>query len=259
MFRRIMAILGEKAILFFSHVASIAGLCGRTLASLGSQRWDFALISQQLFYIGNRSLGIVVLIAVFTGMVLALQFTISLGQFGLSLYVGQVVGLSITRELGPVLTSLMVAARVGSGIAAEIGSMVVTEQVLAIEAMGANPIQQLVAPRVLATVLSTPLLAVVANALGVLGGMVISVTQSSLTPQFYMDQIWKAVSVEDFAHGIAKTVIFGFFIAIISCYQGLHTSGGTAGVGQSTTRAVVWSSVFIFVSDFFLTKLLIML
>lgn len=259
MLRRILTTVGDKALPFFGHVAAISSLSRRSIVTIFTQRWDVHQIIQQFFVIGNRSLGIVFLIAIFTGMVLALQFTISLGQFGLSLYVGQVVGLSITRELGPVLTSLMVAARVGSGIAAELGSMVVTEQVLAIEAMGANPTQQLVAPRVIATVISTPLLAVVANATGVLGGMIISITQSNVTPQFYMDQIWKAVTIEDFAHGVAKTFIFGFFVAVISCYQGLTTSGGTAGVGQSTTRAVVWSSVFIFISDFFLTKLLIML
>jgi phospholipid/cholesterol/gamma-HCH transport system permease protein len=171
------------------------------------------------------------------------------------MYIGQVIGIAIMRELGPVLTSLMVAARVGSGIAAELGSMVVTEQVTAIEAMGANPVAKLVVPRVAACVIATPLLSVVACALGVLGGMVITVAEAGVSFRFYMDQIWRSTQLEDIVSGVGKTFFFGFFVAVIACYQGLNTSGGTEGVGQSTTRAVVYSSILIFIADFFLTKL----
>jgi len=208
--------------------------------------------------VGNKSLSIVSLIAIFTGMVFALQFSVGLGRFGLKMYVGQVIGIAIMRELGPVLTSLMVAARVGSGIAAEIGSMVVTEQVLAIEAMGSNPVAKLVVPRVLACVLATPLLTLVACALGVLGGMVITIMEAGVSVRFFMDQIWRSIVYEDFFSGLGKTVFFGFFIAIIACYQGLNTSGGTEGVGHSTTKAVVYSSILVFVSDFFLTKMFLL-
>ncbi|MBI2342457.1 MAG: ABC transporter permease, partial [Deltaproteobacteria bacterium] len=214
---------------------------------------------QQLWHIGNKSLSIVGLIAIFTGMVFALQFSVGLGRFGLKMYVGQVIGVAIMRELGPVLTSLMVAARVGSGIAAEIGSMVVTEQVLAIEAMGANPIAKLVVPRVLAAMIATPILAVISCALGILGGMVITIMEAGVSTRFFIDQIWRSVVMEDLVSGLGKTFFFGFFVAIIACFQGFSTSGGTEGVGQSTTRAVVYSSILIFVADFFLTKLFILL
>src|SRR3989338_4029222 len=188
-------------------------------------------------------------------MVIALQLAVGLGRFGLKLYIGQIVGIAIFRELGPVLTSLMVAARVGSGIAAELGSMVVTEQVLAIEAMGDNPIQKLVVPRVAATLIATPLLTVVANVIGVTGSGFITCAEAGITPSFYIDQIRTTVLLEDFLSGIFKAVFFGFLIALIACYHGLSTTKGTEGVGKATTRAVVHASVLIFVFDFFLTKL----
>ncbi len=257
--RDAMRLFGQTVVDFCGVVGEVSQLMVQTVRALFRYRWNFDEIWRQCFLIGNRSVGIVLLIAVFTGMVLALQFIIGLSRFGLSLYTGQIIGLSISRELGPVLTSLMVAARVGSGIAAELGSMMVTEQVMAIEAMGANPVHKLVVPRMLATVISVPLLAVIANAVGVLGGMVISIMETGVTAHFYMHQIWTTVSFEDYAHGIFKTVVFAFLIALIACHQGLNTYGGTAGVGHSTTRAVVFSSVAIFVTDFFLTKLLFIL
>ncbi len=149
----------------------------------------------------------------------------------------------------------MIAARVGSGIAAEMGSMVVTEQVLAIEAMGANPIHKLVVPRMIATVIACPLLATIADAVGTIGGMIITVAEAGVTTDFYINQITNTVLLRDYLSGIFKTLFFGYFIAIIACYQGLQTSGGTEGVGKATTKAVVQSSIMIFVSDFFLTKL----
>ena len=204
-------------------------------------------------------MNLVSLIAVFTGMVLALQFSVGLGRFGLKLYVGQVIGISIIRELGPVLTSLMIAARVGSGMAAELGSMVVTEQVLAIEALGANPVHKLVLPRILATTFMTPILVTLSDIIGILGGMGIAVVEAGVTPRFYLDQIQRTVSADDYFSGITKTLFFGFFIGLIACYQGLRTTGGTAGVGRSTTYAVVYASLTIFIADFFLTKLFILL
>jgi len=168
------------------------------------------------------------------------------------------VGIAIVRELGPVLTALMVAARGGSGIAAELGSMTVTEQVLAIEAMGANPIVKLVIPRVLVTTLVTPILTLIADVLGILGGMVVSVIESGVSTSFYLDQVKRTVEIEDVVSGIGKTFFFGFLIGIISCYQGLKTSRGTEGVGNSTTLSVVICSVAVFVSDYFLTKVFLL-
>jgi phospholipid/cholesterol/gamma-HCH transport system permease protein len=251
--------LGDK---IMSGMKSIGGTFVLALNAVRvalTYRLALAETVRQFLQIGNRSFSIVALIAFFTGLVIALQLSVGLGRFGLKLYVGTIIGLSIFRELGPVLTSIMVAARVGSGIAAELGSMVVTEQVLAIEAMGANPIQKLVVPRVIATMIAAPLLTVMANAIGVIGGMLITVREAGVTPRFYIDQVTKALLMDDFMSGVVKAVFFGFFIAIISCYQGLTTRGGTEGVGRQTTRAVVYSSITIFVSDFFLTKIFLYL
>lgn len=257
-FGKLFSISGMYVIRFFTKIGGVTGLSIRTFIAMFKYRPNIRGFADQMFAIGNRSASIVLLTAVFTGMVLALQFSVGLARFGLKMYSGSVVGLSITRELGPVLTSLMIAARVGSGITAELGSMVVTEQVMAIEAMGANPLQKLVVPRVVATVIAAPLLTILADMVGILGGMVISVMESGVTARFYMDQIWQTIEFEDFGHGIAKTFIFGFLVAIIACYEGLNTKGGTEGVGQATTRTVVLASICIFISDFFLTKLFIL-
>lgn len=252
-----IARIGRAVTVMVGRVGAVAVLGGQTARTMVRSRWDWNEFIRQCFVLGNRSMPIVVLIGVFTGMVLALQFVVGLSRFGLQLYTGQIVGLALTRELGPVLTALMVAARVGSGIAAELGSMVVTEQVLAIEAMGANPIQKLVVPRVAATIVTTPLLTVIADALGVLGGMVITMLQTGVSANFYMQQIWRTVGIQDFSHGITKTVVFAAMISLISCQQGLAAYGGTEGVGRATTRAVVFGSVAVFIADFFLTKLFI--
>lgn len=240
-----------------THLGGVTNLALKTFVGTFKYRFDWRELIRQFSLVGNRSFTIVGLIAIFTGMVIALQLSVGLGRYGLKLNVGQIVGLAIFRELGPVLTCLMIAARVGSGMAAELGSMVVTEQVLAIEAMGANPIQKLVVPRVMATIIACPLLTVIADLIGCFGGMIITVREAGVSVRFYIDQIKNTVLLEDFTSGIAKTLFFGFAIAIISCYEGLRTTGGTEGVGQATTRAVVYSSIVIFISDFFLTKLLV--
>ncbi len=209
--------------------------------------------------IAVQSLPIVGLTALFTGMVLALQSGVALTRFGAKPYVGSLVGLSIVRELGPVLTALMVAGRVGAGITAELGSMQVTEQVDAIRAMGADPHQKLVLPRVLTTTFAVPLLTVVAVFLGIFGGLVIASSQFGISPNFYMQTITKTVNLTDFLEGLAKTFAFGWIVAMVGCYAGLTTEGGTEGVGKATTRAVVLGSISIFIADFFLTKVIMML
>lgn len=244
---------------FFIYCGGVAFLALRTVTSLFRQRWDLRELVRQIVSIGNRSLFLIVLVAIFTGMVMSLQLAVGLGRFGLKLYIGQVVALSIVRELGPGFTCLMLAARVGSGIAAEIGSMVVTEQVLAIEAMGGSPIRKLVVPRVLACVLAAPLLSAVADVVGVLGGMIVTMSEAGVSASFYIDQVTKTLIMDDFFQGIGKTFFFGFLIGIVSCYQGLQTTGGTEGVGKSTKSAVVYCSLLIFIADYFLTKLFVLL
>ena len=214
---------------------------------------------RQVEAIGARSTTIVLITALFTGMVLALQTGFALARFGAKPYVGSVVGLSLARELGPVLTALMVGGRVGAGITAELGAMQVTEQVDAIRSLGADPVQKLVLPRVIAATLTLPMLTVLANLLGVFGGLVIAATQFHITPNFYLQTILNIVTVEDFLSGIAKTVVFGWIIAMVACFQALETTGGTVGVGRATTRTVVVASIAVLISDFFLTQALLVL
>lgn len=256
--RHLLAMMGLSLLTFFDYLGGLVLLAKKTIVTIFTKPIQYRLIVDQFYFIGVKSLALTNLVAIFTGMVLALQFIVSLDRFGLKLYAGQVVGISIVRELGPVLTSLMVAARVGAGIAAEIGSMTVTEQVLAIEAMGANPIAKLVVPRVIVTTLVTPILTVMADVIGILGGMVVTVIEAGVSPQFYMDQVLRTVQLEDFISGTGKTLFFGFFIGLVACYQGLKTERGTQGVGDATTHSVVIGSVIVFVSDYFLTKLFLM-
>jgi phospholipid/cholesterol/gamma-HCH transport system permease protein len=201
----------------------------------------------------------VLITALFTGMVLALQTGIALERFGAKLYVGGVLGLALARELGPVLTALMVAGRVGAGITAEIGAMQVTEQVDAIRSLGADPVQKLVLPRVVAATLALPMLTAMANVLGIFGGMLIAVTQFGITANFFLDNVFWAITLEDVLSGLVKTFVFGWIIAMIGCFMAFETTGGTVGVGRATTAAVVLASISVLVSDFFLTKLLIAL
>jgi phospholipid/cholesterol/gamma-HCH transport system permease protein len=205
-----------------------------------------------------RSSTIVCITALFTGMVLALQTVVSLSRFGAKPYTGSFVGLAFVLELGPVLTALVVSGRVGAGITAEIGSMAVTEQVDAIRAMGADPLQKLVLPRVVAGTLGLPMLALLADVLGILGGMLIA-AQYGIGSNFYLQSVIRVVQVDDLVNGLVKTFFFGWVIAMVGCHMGLRTTGGTVGVGTSTTRAVVVASICVLVSDFFLTKLLMMI
>ena len=251
--------LGDRALELVDRLGRFALLAGHVLRAAGLPRFPWRATLAQLEAIGARSLTIVLITAFFTGMVLALQTGIALERFGAKLYVGSVVGLALARELGPVLTALMVGGRVGAGITAEIGAMRVTEQVDAIRAMGADPVQKLVLPRVLAATLALPLLTMLADLLGVFGGMLIATSQFNITGNFYLDTVTWAVTAEDVLSGIAKTFVFGWIIAMVGCFLGLETSGGTVGVGRATTSAVVVASITVLVSDFFLTKLLMVL
>ena len=251
--------VGSSTIFLMEYLGGLGLLAAHTLRALFRYRFPFKSFIEQCEFVGNKSLSLISLISIFTGMVFALQFAVGLGRFGLKIYIGQIIGMAIIRELGPVLVSLMLAARVGAGFAAELGSMVVTEQVLAIEALGADPVHKLVLPRVLATTLAAPILATIGSVIGIIGGMWITIAEAGVTPRFYFDQIRRTVEYEDFFSGMAKTIFFGFFIGLISCYQGLRTTGGTVGVGRSTTYAVVISSLMVFIADFFLTKFFIIL
>lgn len=213
------------------------------------------LLIEQIYHIGLRSLPLIFITALSTGMVMALQFGVGLEKFGGKMYVPKIVSLSIIRELGPVFSSLMLAARIGAGITSEIGSMTVTQQIDAIRALGTSPIKKIVIPRVLATLISLPLLVSVANIVGVGGGLIVGANDLGLDPQFYMQKVFATITIADYLSGLCKTFFFAIFIAVPACYFGLTVRGGTQGVGMATTRSVVTSSILIFIGDYFLTKL----
>lgn len=222
-------------------------------------RLNITETQRQIVKIGLNSIPIVLLTSVFTGMVMALQTAYGLQRFGAKNYVGNIVGLAITRELGPVLTAVMLCGRVGAGIAAEIASMVATEQVDAIKALGASPSSKLVTPRIVAAVIVLPLLVVIANLTGVYGGLVIAVLELDISGHTFYHSMLYTMVIRDVIDGLVKAAVFGFLLVSIACYKGLNTRGGTEGVGVSTTEAVVTGSIVIFVSDFFITKLLLIL
>lgn len=250
---------GRKGQSSVEYLGGLAELAWQTLAGCFTRPFYGSEALRQMDEIGVKSVSITGITALFTGMVLALQTAYSLAAFGGKLFVGRVVSLSLVRELGPVLTALMVGGRVGSGITAEIGSMAVTEQVDALRAMAISPVRRLVVPRVIATVLMMPVLAALADVLGILGGLGIAVVELGMTTQDYLTSIWNQLQISDIMSGLAKTFFFGFEIALIGCWNGLKTEGGAAAVGISTTRTVVFASICVLISDFFLTKLFLSL
>ena len=221
--------------------------------------FEFGLWVEQLHQTGVRSLTITNVTLLFTGMVLAIQTAYSLSAYGGKAFVGDVVALSVVRELGPVLTALMVAARVGAGVTAELGSMAVTEQVDAMRALAANPTRKLVVPRVAALVLVLPALTILADTVALFGGLLMAMTEIGQTRPYYMSHVLSALTVHDIASGVGKTVFFAFFIGVIACHNGINARGGADGVGKATTNTVVVASISVIVSDFFLTKLFLIL
>jgi phospholipid/cholesterol/gamma-HCH transport system permease protein len=243
----------------FEYLGGITLLAKETAQTVIAGRWDWADIVYQLDLLGVQSFVIVLITAVFIGMVLALQTAYALEAFGAKLYVGAVVSLSVVRELAPVLISLMVGGRVGAGITAEIGSMKVTEQIDALRALGSNPVRKLILPRLVAFVLALPALVMLANLLGIFGGYVISSLSLGISGRFYTTQVFKLLKFADIFSGLGKTVFFAIFITLIGCFNGMNAEGGADGVGRATTNTVVISSIVILISDFFLTKLFLAL
>ena len=213
---------------------------------------------EQLYQLGVRSLTITNVTLLFTGMVLAIQTAYSLSAYGGSSFVGDILALSIVRELGPVLTALMVAGRVGAGVTAELGSMAVTEQIEALRALAANPVRKLVVPRVGALLLVLPVLTILADTVGLFGGLIMSVVEVGQTRTYYLTHVYSALTVRDIMSGVGKSFFFAFFIGTIACYNGMHARGGADGVGKATTNTVVLSSIAVIISDFFLTKMFLL-
>jgi phospholipid/cholesterol/gamma-HCH transport system permease protein len=214
------------------------------------------LFFRQMEFVGVNSLFVVLLTSLFTGMVLALQTYHAFRLFSAEGLVGATVALSMTRELGPVITALMVTGRAGSAIAAEIGTMRVTEQVDALAVMAISPVQYLVTPRVVAGLVMLPLLTVVSDFVGILGGYLVGVKMLGINGGIFMNRIYELVELSDIYNGLAKAAVFGVILALVGCYKGFYTSGGAEGVGRATTQAVVLASVLILASDYVLTSLM---
>jgi phospholipid/cholesterol/gamma-HCH transport system permease protein len=217
-------------------------------------RWKLTVY--QMHFIGVSSLFIVVLTGAFTGMVFALQSGRAFALFQAETLTGAVTSLSISRELAPVLTALMVTARAGSSMAAQIGTMQVTQQVDAIISMAINPVNYLVVPRVVASVLVLPILTAIFDFIGVLGAYVVGVKLLRIDQAIFLQKIYYYTDIADLVQGLFKSAIFGLILSLIGCYKGYSASGGAEGVGRVTTQAVVIASVSILVADYFLTALL---
>jgi phospholipid/cholesterol/gamma-HCH transport system permease protein len=237
----------------------MVALAWRTAFQTLRPPWELSLWLDQAYRLGVRSMTLTSVTLLFTGMVLAIQTAYSLAVYGGKVFVGDILALSVVRELGPVLTALMVAGRVGAGVTAELGAMTVTEQVDAMRALAADPIKKLVVPRVAALVIGLPVLTVLAITAALFGGLLMALLEIGQTRAFYMSHVLGALTVRDIVSGVGKTVFFGAFIGIIACYNGIHARGGADGVGRATTNTVVVSSIAVIVSDFFLTKLFLVI
>jgi len=240
---------------FLSELGQLSKLLYKTIIYSFKPPFEFGLIMEQMYQIGFKSIPIVILSSISIGMVMVVQMAYGFKAFGAKGLVGPLVTLAFVRELGPVLASLLVGGRVGSGITAEIGSMNVTEQLDAMKTLGADPIKKLVVPRLIACLISFPFLAIIADLAGIGGAMLIAYTELGVTPRLFISEIVGFVLLADFFSGILKTVFFGLIVATVGCYIGMNSSGGTQGVGNSTTRSVVISLVLIIIADFFLTKM----
>ncbi len=227
--------------------------------TLAHPPWFFREIVAQMYYLGVKSFVLVAVASFSTGLVLAMQGLKVLSWFGAGNYIATSVAFSFVRELGPLLAAIMLAARGGAGMGAELGSMRVTHQIDALTVSAVNPMKYLVVTRIVACILITPLLAVAADIIGILGGMIIGVLQVNMTPTYYYSLTIKFLQLRDVLPPILKTTFFGLIIGTISCFQGYTTSHGTFGVGQSTKTAVVSTILLILVSDVFLTKLTLLL
>lgn len=245
--------LGLGIIKFFDYIGGLVYLFFEVLTFIFKGIIKPRLTLDQMAILGVNSLSIVILTTGFAGMVISLELAQLAVKYGVGTFVGGGVAIAMAREFGPMLTAIVVAGRAGSAITAEIGSMKVTEQVDALEAMAVSPIKYLVVPRLLACIVMIPMLTLFATVCGVLGGCLIAQNTAGILPSDFFDSIRSTVDMKDINGGLIKAVIFAIEIALISCYQGLKTSGGAAGVGKATTGSVVYSMIIIFISNYFLS------
>lgn len=239
-------------------IGEVSDLFVEFLRCTFSRPFYLGKVYEQIVLLGIGSLSITIVIGVVTGMVMTLQFGYGLEKFGGTLYVPSIVSLSLIRELAPIFTSLLIAGRIGSGISAEIGAMNVTQQIDALRALGTSPVRILVVPRILASIISLPLLAILSGFMGILGGMVMAYTEFKIPFGFYLNKVFSTITYGDIFGSMIKCSFFGLVITLLACYKGFHTREGTKGVGNSAIWVVVRTSMIILISDFFLSKLLIL-
>jgi phospholipid/cholesterol/gamma-HCH transport system permease protein len=247
---------GKQAALEVQEYVLLTGATFQGVVTRPFYRHD---IVEQFDLIGWGSLTVVLLTGFFTGAALASQSGLTLDQFGARPVVGRLVSASMIKELGPVLTALMLTGRIGSGIAAELGSMMVTDQINALRALGTDPVRKLVVPRVLAGFLMAPVLTIISDFVGILGGWIVARFQLQVASGVYWSSVTQALYMQDVWMGLIKPFVLGFVIVTIACHVGLRTSGGTQGVGRATTISVVAGSVAVIAVDFFVTQALIAL
>ena len=251
-----LALLGRTFLRFLEATGRLAVFVGKAFARALRPPFYFRAVGRQMIDIGYYSLPIVGLTAIFAGMVLALQSNIGLARFEAESQIPEIIAFSITRELGPVLAGLMVAGRIGASMAAEIGTMRVTEQIDALVTLATDPFKYLVFPRLLAGIVTLPLLVLVADVIGIFGGFVVSVQTFDFNPANFISKVWDYLVVDDVIDGMVKSSVFGFIVTLMGCYQGFYSRGGAEGVGRATTNAVVSASILILVSDYFLSALM---
>lgn len=245
--------LGREATRFLEQAGRLVLLFLQTLAWIARPPFRVRSLFAQMSQVGVSSLPIVLITAIFTGAVLALQTTTGFRRFHAEDLVGTVVALSICRELGPVLTGIIVAGRVGSGMAAELGTMRVTEQIDALHTLATDPVNYLVVPRFLAALVMLPVLTALADIIGMAGGFAVSVFVLHANPHIYFRRSLDFLDLEDIYTGLVKAAVFGMIIALVGCFEGFNTEGGAEGVGRATTRSVVLASMLILTANYFIT------
>ena len=251
---RFIRLLGHTVLSALRETGRISLFLGKSLF-LGIQPpYFWRLLLSQMFRIGYLSLPVVALTAFFTGAVLALQIYYGGNQFNSESIIASIVALGITRELGPVLAGLMVAGRVSAAIAAELGTMRVTDQIDALVTLSTNPFKYLVMPRITAAVIVLPLLTMIADIIGILGGFAVGVENLGFNPAIYIQNTMDFLEPDDITSGMIKSAVFGFIITSMGCYHGFQSRGGAQGVGRATTNAVVASSILILASNYILTS-----
>ncbi len=249
--------LGASILDMIDGMGKLTLFGGRIMFWMFKRPFRFHLLFEQLYFIGNKSMTIIFLAGLFTGMVFCTQTYFGFKLINVDSLVGSIVAISLAKELAPVLTGLIVAGRAGSAMAAQIGSMKVTEQIDALEVMGINSIQYLAAPRVLAATFAVPMLSIMFLFVGNLGGYVIGTTTLMIDEAMYFSKLSEFMVIQDVAQGVIKATVFGYVIALIGTYFGFQVEKGAVGVGRGTNLAVIWGMVSVLVLDYFLTTFLV--